>query len=133
MEAPASVDCEAGRRLGCRTFCCRLLVRLQPEERQEPNEGQPAKGFVDKDADGFCIHLDRGSFRCRIWSERPRTCRAYDCNEDFLLQVAIREDFRNVADLVRAASRAYIPRECFVRVRSAGDPPAAEGSREPDL
>jgi len=122
----ASVDCEAGRRLGCRTFCCRLLVRLEQDEREKPDGNQLAKGFVDKDADGFCVHLDRASCRCRIWSERPRVCRAYDCNGDFLLQVALREEFDNIADLLKAAARAYIPRETFVSIPSAGDAPEEE-------
>jgi hypothetical protein len=128
----ASVDCEAGRRLGCRTFCCRLLVRLQPDERRKQGGNQPAKGFVDKETDGLCVHLDRVSFRCCIWNERPRVCRGYDCNDDFLLQVALRGEFRNIADLLRAASRAYVPRESFVRVPSASDAPEEEVRGAPD-
>lgn len=131
MGTCARVDCEAGRRLGCRTFCCRLLVRLHPDERQEQGKNQPAKGFVDKETDGLCVHLDRVSFRCRIWNERPRVCRAYDCNDDFLLQVALREEFHNVADLLRASSRAYIPRETYIRVASTSGATAEEVTGAP--
>ena len=42
------VDCNKGRELGCQTFCCRLLVRLEPDERAESKDGLPAPGFVDR-------------------------------------------------------------------------------------
>lgn len=107
------VDCETGRRMGCATFCCRMLVRLQPDE-MEPGDGiTPAKGFVDKDADGYCIHIDRRSGRCNNWEKRAKTCREYECNSDFLLQVVLREGFINIAELARAAARAYIPKETY--------------------
>lgn len=112
----ADIDCEAGRALGCQTFCCRLLVRLDPDER-EPGDGtQPAKGFVDKDPDGWCIHLDRETQRCRIWAKRPRICREYHCNDDMMLQAALKLGCKNIAHLAQAATRMTLPRECFVRV-----------------
>lgn len=113
--AVADVDCDAGRRLGCATYCCRLLVRLAPEERVA-DDGQTPKGFVDKDAQGYCVHLDREKQECCIWAERPRVCRAYDCNTDFLLQVVLRQGFGSLAQLVQAAAHAYIPRETFIAV-----------------
>lgn len=109
------VDCEAGRRLGCQTFCCRLLVRLDESERAAARQGE-RKGFVDKDPDGYCVHFDRGSHLCRIWPQRPKVCREYTCNDDPLLQVALRQKFRNIVELVRAAARAFIPRETYIRV-----------------
>ena len=114
----ADIDCEAGRRLGCRIFCCRLLVRLDPDERAPSENGLPPKGFVDKDlSDGLCIHLDRETHRCRIWSRRPRVCREYHCNDDAMLQAAIRlGGFRNIVELAQAALRLDLPRECYVRV-----------------
>jgi len=111
MAACANVDCDAGRRQGCRTFCCRLLVRLAPEERT--GDG---KGFVDKDAEGLCVHLDRDTFLCRIWERRPKVCREYDCNADDLLQVALRQEFRTIVDLAKAATRMVLPREKYLRV-----------------
>ncbi|NIR60298.1 MAG: hypothetical protein GWO02_12685 [Gammaproteobacteria bacterium] len=118
----APVDCEAGRRLGCRTFCCRLLVRLDPDEREPSAEtGTTVKGFVDKTADGICLHFDPETSLCRIWERRPRVCREYDCNGDFLLQVVLREGFTSIAALAKAAARAYIPRETFIRVPHRSD------------
>lgn len=106
--------------MGCNTFCCWLLVRLDPDER-EPGDGRTAaKGFVDKDTDGCCVHLDQRTNLCRVWERRPRICREYDCNTDFLLQVVLAEGFTSVVQLVRAAVRAYIPKEMFIRVPYRG-------------
>lgn len=110
------VDCDAGRRLGCRTYCCRLLVKLKPHEMVERIDGLPAKGYVDKDSQGLCVHMDSKTWLCKIWENRPETCREYSCNNDFLLQVAIREGFSNIADLARKTSVAYIPKETFIKV-----------------
>jgi len=48
MSACTNVDCDAGMRLGCQTYCCRLLVRLDPEEREICDGSTTAKGYVDK-------------------------------------------------------------------------------------
>jgi len=114
----ADIDCDAGRALGCRTFCCRLLVRLDPDEREPGQDGFPAKGYVDKDlVDGFCIHLDRESYRCRIWARRPRVCREYHCNDDTMLQAALMlGTFRNIVELARAAVQLDLPHDAYVRV-----------------
>ncbi len=71
---------------------------------------------MEKGADGYCVNLDRESHVCRIWHSRPNVCRSYDCNDDFLLQVALRNPFGNIAELVRLATTAYIPKETYIRV-----------------
>jgi hypothetical protein len=106
----SDIDCDQGRALGCQVFCCRLLVRLEPDERPPAENGLAQKGYMDKDPDGYCIHFDRERGLCRIWEQRPRICRSYSCNTDPLLQVALRYPFRNLADLLRASARALIPR-----------------------
>ncbi len=110
------VDCEAGRELGCRTYCCRLLVKLKPHEMSECVDGLPAKGYVGKNAQGLCVHMDSETWRCKIWESRPETCREYSCNNDFMLQVAVREGFTNIADLARKATVSYIPKETYIKV-----------------
>lgn len=113
----ALVDCEVGRRLGCQTFCCRLVVRLTAEERMRgvPCVG-PSMGCVPKDEDGSCVHLDRNTNLCRIWNERPQVCRDYDCNNDELLQVVLLQGFRTLTELVTsslgqlAERRVVVPR-----------------------
>lgn len=110
------VDCDAGRVLGCGTFCCRLLVRLRPHEIALAEADQRDKNFVDKTEVGYCVHFDIASSLCGIWKRRPEVCREYDCNGDFLLQVALKEGFTDIADLAKKARAAYIPKECYVRV-----------------
>jgi Fe-S-cluster containining protein len=112
----ADIDCEEGRRLGCRTFCCRLLVRLDPGEMEPTSDGSPPKGFVDKNPDGNCIHFDMENQICKIWPKRPRVCREYECNTDFLLQVALRNGFTTLGRLVKEANAAYIPKETYIQV-----------------
>ncbi len=122
------IDCEAGRRLGCRTFCCRLLVRLDEGEREPGTNGLPAKGFVDKGPDGLCIHLDRDTHCCGIWEKRPRICREYDCNHDYLLQAAIRLGVKNIAQLSRDSLGLHLsPEEC---IRIPGCSPTEVGDKE---
>lgn len=116
------VDCEAGRRMGCATFCCRLLVRLKPHEMAPAEGPMVAKGFVDKDSRGLCVHLDTQTWRCGIWAARPETCREYDCNADFLMQVVLRQGFTNIADIARKAADAYIPIECYIKIPTISTP-----------
>lgn len=99
--ADSIIDCDIGRRLGCSTFCCRLLVRLDECEREPSTDGSVPKGCIDKAPDGLCIHLDRESYRCNIWEKRPRVCREYNCNHDPMLQAAIRVGVKNIVQLSR--------------------------------
>lgn len=103
MGTTAVLDCAAGRRLGCATFCCRLIVRLEPDERDPAQPDNAAKHCIDKDeSDGLCVWSDRSSDLCGIWERRPAVCRAYDCNQDPLLQVALRDGFVSLTQLVTA-------------------------------
>ncbi len=117
----SDVDCCQGRKVGCQTYCCRLLVRLEPEEREESKNGLPAPGFIDKADDGYCVHLDRESYLCAIWNDRPKVCREYSCNTDDLLQVALREPFTSVVDLVKKAQSMFIPKETYIRIPCCGE------------
>lgn len=103
MGSRCDVDCDEGRRLGCQTFCCRMVVRLDPSERVPNTDGLPEKSCVDKTEDGYCIHFDRKTNYCAIWQNRPKVCREYDCNSDIMLQAALRTKFRNIVELAKAA------------------------------
>lgn len=116
MSTCANVDCGAGRALGCQTYCCRLLVRLDPEEREKGDGVHTPKGYVDKTEDGYCINFNRQTYRCDNWHERPRACREYSCNGELLLQVAMRCEFKNIVELVKLAANAYIPLELYISV-----------------
>ena len=96
------VDCEKGRQMGCATYCCRLLVRLDPDERETGPDGREQKFIEKREADGLCIHCDPETRRCDRWENRPRACRQYDCNEDPLLQVVLRDGFSSLVELCRA-------------------------------
>lgn len=109
-DSAAVVDCAAGRELGCSTFCCRLIVRLNEHERKQFN----GAGTVEKSEDGLCQYLDRDSFLCAIWEKRPSVCREYTCNDDQLLQIVLREGFRDLKTL--ATSKLFIPTETYIRI-----------------
>lgn len=114
------IDCDMGRRLGCNTFCCRLLVRYYEDERPPSVDGSTPKGCVDKAPDGLCIHLDRATQRCGVWDKRPRVCREYDCNTDYLLQVAVRMGVKNIVQLSRDSLTLQVPSEDWVRIPGCG-------------
>ena len=99
---PVILDCVVGRRLGCATFCCRLIVRLGPGETDPCGIRRPLQGCVDKSPDdGLCVYLDRDTGLCSVWERRPGVCRGYDCNRDPLLQVVLQHGFSSLAELVR--------------------------------
>jgi len=116
----ASVDCDRGRELGCQSFCCSLLVRLDPDEREPSTDGRPAKGFVPKDENGKCIHHDQENGLCRIWEKRPRVCREYECNSDPLMQVVMKFGFTSLGKLFKHARDNYIPKEQHMNIPAAG-------------
>ncbi len=120
------ISCEVGRAMGCHTYCCKLLVRLQPDEAAALFPDAPDRRWVDKAPDGWCVHLDRATHACDIWSRRPRVCREYFCNDDFLLQIALRHGPVRLVDLVRLAQTAYIPKETYRRVP---EPPPDDQAR----
>ena len=100
--AKTPLDCDEGRRRGCETFCCRLIVRYDPDRRPLSDDGTSEKNCVDKDmVDGLCVHLDRQRFSCEIWEERPTDCRDYDCREDPALEIVQETGWVSLLDLLR--------------------------------
>lgn len=116
MTAKAVVDCDEGRRRGCRTFCCALIVRLTPEDRERLAPRGRFTSCLDKAPDGYCVFLDRETQLCSVWENRPELCRAYSCNTDPLLQVAVRENWTDVVDLARRAQEQRYVRVEQIRV-----------------
>jgi hypothetical protein len=113
IEPERCLDCESGRAMGCGTYCCQLLVRLTADEVERFFPRQPERRFLDKDDDGYCCFLDRASYRCDVWIDRPQVCREYDCNQDSLLQVALRHGFTSVVELVKRDGTTIIPVESY--------------------
>jgi Fe-S-cluster containining protein len=58
---------------------CGACCRLDPAERSEAlvvlSEEQRLRYLEMVGADGWCIHFDTGSRRCRIYESRPDFCR----------------------------------------------------------
>jgi len=101
------VDCDRGRAMGCQSFCCALLIRLGPGERDPSCPPDARKSCIDKDVKtGRCVHQEPITGRCRIWAERPAVCRRYDCNNDPNLQVVLRDGFRSLMGLLGADREA---------------------------
>ena len=79
----ACLDCETNLKW-CRAICCTFQFALTKEEVQKGHlKYNPSRPFfIARDTDGYCPHLERGTMRCTVWSERPLRCRRYDCTED---------------------------------------------------
>lgn len=69
----------------CNACCCRLEVLLitdtgVPECYVDSNEwGARVMARLD---DGWCVALDRDSFRCTIYKQRPLICRDFEMGGD---------------------------------------------------
>ena len=79
----AEVDCQNHVHL-CRAACCLIPLALSREDVQEGivrwDLGQPY--IIARDRDGYCVHLDRETYRCAVYAQRPIPCRGYDCRND---------------------------------------------------
>ena len=68
----------------CKAKCCTFIFALTPQEVEQGliayNQERPF--FIARDADGYCPHLDRATYRCTVWESRPLRCRRYECSED---------------------------------------------------
>ena len=68
-------------------ICCKgFNVLLQGDEiKKYPHKKllQRKNIYVlQKDNSGECIFFDELTNQCRIWNERPKACREYDCRCD---------------------------------------------------
>lgn len=79
----ASPDC-AGRLQDCGARCCTLQFALTKAEVAEGtikhNPDRPY--FIARDPDGYCPHMDRRSYACNVYENRPLRCRRYDCTKE---------------------------------------------------
>ena len=79
----AAVNC-AERIPICKAVCCRLTFPLTTEEIQDGHLkwelGQPY--FIRHDERGACVHQDRSTCLCAVYSERPNLCKHYSCQAD---------------------------------------------------
>jgi len=89
---------------------------LDPEEMEPTTDGSLARGYVQKDKNGNCIHHDLENSLCRIWERRPRVCREYECNSDPLLQFVVKHGFTSLKQLITNAANSYVPKEHFISI-----------------
>lgn len=77
------VDC-ASRIHICKAKCCTLSFYLTDQDLDEGiaswDYGRPY--WIRKREDGYCVHCQQGTWRCKIHPHRPYVCRAYDCRND---------------------------------------------------
>ncbi|MCW9013950.1 MAG: YkgJ family cysteine cluster protein [Gammaproteobacteria bacterium] len=69
----------------CKAKCCTFIFALTKDEVKKGlvkhNEAKPF--FIARDeSDGYCPHLDRQTYACEVWHDRPLRCRRYDCQQD---------------------------------------------------
>jgi len=76
------VDCEDRLHI-CKAACCALAYPLSVSDINNGMRWCLARPFMNaREADGYCIHLDRDTFRCTIYDQRPLVCRKYNCRDD---------------------------------------------------
>lgn len=77
------IDC-ASRYPICQGACCTLRFPLSSQDvREGVIEWDPVLRYLIKqDPSGFCVHMDLGSCRCAVYSQRPAACRTYSCADD---------------------------------------------------
>lgn len=108
IEEVTHVDCISLHEI-CKARCCKLTFPLSFQDVDERivqwDYAVPYQ--VKKREDGFCVHHDRETCRCRVYANRPAICRTYDCRND----ERIWSDFENriPADEKAAISRDEKP------------------------
>ena len=84
----------------CKAKCCTFIFALTHEEVDKGiiawNKDKPYFIARDKE-DGYCPHLNRDTWQCNEWENRPLRCRRYDCRDDNIIEI-------DPADLVLADS-----------------------------
>jgi len=108
-------DCDKRRVSGCKSYCCRLLVRITTDEMRPTKDRSTPKGFINKDIEGHCIHFDNNNFYCAIWKNRSAIFRAYACKHLFLLQATINRPFNNLVDLIKLANIFELPENRHIK------------------
>lgn len=88
FEHKADMDCQ-DRLPICKAVCCRLPFALS---RQDVEEGIIRWEFgrpylIAHGEDGYCVHLDRETYRCSVYQHRTVPCRGFDCRDNERWQV----------------------------------------------
>ena len=82
----AKIDCQACLQI-CKAACCKMPFALSKQDIDEGiikwEFGRPY--MIAHGEDGYCVHLDRSTYKCSVHENRPVPCRGFDCrqNEDW--------------------------------------------------
>ena len=83
FEHDVQIDCENRRHI-CNAVCYKMSFALSRQDIDEGtvtwNLGHPY--MIAKGVDGYCVHLDKTTYRSKIWENRPVPCRGFDCRND---------------------------------------------------
>lgn len=76
----AEIDCESCLPV-CKAACCKMPFALS---KQDVDEGVIKWEFgrpymIAHGEDGYCVHLDRTTYKCTVHESRPVPCRGFDC------------------------------------------------------
>jgi Fe-S-cluster containining protein len=79
----AHLDCLSRLHI-CKAICCKFPFALSKQDVEEGiirwDFGRPY--VIAHGEDGYCVHLDRETFRCTVRENRPVPCRGFDCKTD---------------------------------------------------
>jgi Fe-S-cluster containining protein len=83
FDRAVAIDCASRVHL-CRARCCTFAFYLTEQDLDEGvarwDYGRPY--WIQAGTNGYCVHCEPGTWRCRIHAHRPYVCRAYDCRKD---------------------------------------------------
>jgi Fe-S-cluster containining protein len=82
---PVAIEVNCAERMPiCQAACCKLSFALSGPEVESGavkwDLGHPY--MVRQSPDGCCVHNDRATGTCAIYSDRPSVCRRYSCAGD---------------------------------------------------
>jgi Fe-S-cluster containining protein len=83
FENEAFVDCSKRHHV-CRAICCKLPFALS---KQDVKEGIVRWEFarpylIAHGDDGYCVHMDRSTYKCTVREHRPLPCRGFGCQDN---------------------------------------------------
>jgi Fe-S-cluster containining protein len=83
FEGAVIIDCSSRVYL-CKAKCCTFAFYLTEQDLDEGvvrwDYGRPY--WIQTGSNGYCVHCERETLRCKIHRNRPYVCRAYDCRKD---------------------------------------------------
>jgi len=122
FEHEANIDCESRLSI-CKAMCCRFPFALS---RQDVEEGIVRWDFgkpylVARDDDGYCIHLDRETYKCKIYENRPVPCRGFNCKDNEKWKVWLDYDKKLInPELIEKINRSGEELYSYTKVKSTG-------------